>query len=225
MSIKLSIPTVVALVLVCCGATFLITKSIFIESHNLTAIPNNNLESESTSLNGNFANNKAALQSNIAQVSGTQAIENEILNATSYWADKSFTTSNSVTSIFVDGDGAIVEKSLSAALTGDSFSDFIEKVKEADETQFSIERELQLMETFNQLRTSDVHAEEYSCRGKVCAVSFLHNEDSRFDVDKLGLFGENFSFSNTEVTDTGAYKTKLLYIHTDDALTMSMTRG
>ena len=98
-------------------------------------------------------------------------------------------------------------------------------VRGAEETDNSIEREVKLLEMLSQIRTNDVYAEDFACRGKVCAMSFHHEANSDFDLDKLSTFDENYLFTNTSKDESGSTVTRVLFIQTDNPSQLVFTNG
>lgn len=139
--------------------------------------------------------------------------------------DRHFSSSESVTNSFITVNGQIKQQSVFGAITTPAFQDFLNKVRVAEETDNSIEREVKLLEMLNQIRTNDVYAEDFACRGKVCAMSFHHEANSDFDLDKLSTFDENYLFTNTSKDESGSTMTRVLFIQTDNPSQLVFTNG
>lgn len=97
----------------------------------------------------------------------------------------SFDEDKSVTESFLTSSGQIRQTNLSAVLNSDDFQGFLNKVRTADESAISIEREINMLEAFNKSRTNDIYGEDYTCRGKICALTYNHDSNSQFDLETV----------------------------------------
>ncbi|WP_304637931.1 MULTISPECIES: hypothetical protein [Pseudoalteromonas] len=56
-------------------------------------------------------------------------------------------------------------------------------------------------------------------------MSFYHEANSDFDLDKLSTFDENYLFTNTSKDESGSTVTRVLFIQTDNPSQLVFTNG
>jgi len=131
---------------------------------------------------------------------------------------------NSINDAFLDDQASVSRNALSEVFTSEDFHQLLSQFRVVNESQNSINREIKLINSLNDMNVS-VYDEDYTCRGKICALTFTHDSLSELDVDKLGEFDSNYVFKNTVITDTGDKKVKVLYIQTEDPSTLTLSNG
>ncbi|RJF35381.1 hypothetical protein [Pseudoalteromonas gelatinilytica] len=226
--VKLNGFTVLILIAISSLITYLVTSSSS-ETEMTTAVIESQVISDSNK-EVVLTNNKDIHQSTIPdkQLVSSEPEANMVSEDTGLktnLADRHFSSSVSVTNLFMTDNGQIKNQSISSVITTPAFQDFLNNLRVAEETDNSIEREVKLLEMLNQIRTNDVYAEDFACRGKVCAMSFHHEANSDFDLDKLRTFDENYLFKNTSKDESGSTMTRVLFIQTDNSSQLVLTNG
>jgi len=136
-----------------------------------------------------------------------------------------FSSVTALNTYLFDDEGAIYSKNINRILTGDDFTAIIEQISSMEDSEKSIEREMKLISRLNELRANNVYAEEYACRGDICAVTFLSDNKGDVNVTSLGEFDSNYTFENTTENEFGEKVVKAVFILTDDPSTLSLNNG
>ncbi len=226
--VKLNGFTVLILIAISSLITYLVTSSSNNSEVTATVIESQvNSDSNKEVIS---ANNKDIHQSTIQvkQLASSEPEGNKVSEEQGQQtnlADRHFSSSESVTNSFITDNGQIKQQSVFGAITIPEFHDFLNNVRGAEENDNSIVREVKLLEMLSQIRTNDVYAEDFACRGKVCAMSFHHEANSDFDLDKLSTFDENYLFTNTSKDESGSTVTRVLFIQTDNPSQLVFTNG
>ncbi len=225
---------------------FKVVGSIFVIAILTIVIFNNQSETTSSTTEANFKTSSALIAQNNSAPSkelGTSKnaksyTEKELPEEVQTTDEKQVASNNdtdnlyinglylekaeSINNAFLDTEDRVHRQALSEIFTVEDFSNLINQLKDVEETDLSIEREGKLGLAFNNI-TENIYNENYTCRGRVCAVTFNHDSNGEVDVDELGAFDSNYTFKNAVENDSGDVQIKVVFIQTEDPSTLQLT--
>jgi len=123
---------------------------------------------------------------------------------------------DSLNDAFVDGENQVYRNAIVEVFSAESFTDVISGLRSVEESEKSIERELQLSSSLSQFRSRSMYDEDFTCRGRICAITFKQDNNDNFDLDRLSKFDSNFVFKNFVDNESGDTQVNAVFIQTDD---------
>lgn len=136
--------------------------------------------------------------------------------ATDFIEKTSFDSAKELDSFYLLDDGSISRQNLEYSFLAENFESIVEKIRNLTEDENSIKREAALSSNLYDNFGTSISDEQYSCAGKICALTLKYTSLSKQDLQGIEEFSKNYSFTNVSENEHGESIYKALFIETKD---------